>query len=271
MSNYIQIPNKIQEITKKSKLQEIYAYGLIRCEIKDNSYSASISEKELAELGGWSERTSRNYVKDLEKVKLILSTKKKQGKGDHRYNVYKLAKLSRDYSIYHPDFFSDPNLTSEQKGLIMLLKSYCIPGTRHMPYPSNEAVSKILKMNSDVLGEKIRELKRLRQVRKIGKTLILTNPYILLATNMKQDKNWIYEIIYRFCLVKGVVPPTKNDYDSKNLGIIVAQYPYPEALLKALVERFKNLPPQLTLSYFSQGLRNMHVTKEEHPTPIFIL
>lgn len=270
MSNFIQIPNKIQGITSNAKLQEIDAYGLIRSQIKDNSYTASITEKELAELGGWCEKTSWHYVQDLQKVGLIHIIEKKKGKGDHRYNVYKMAKLDVDYSIYSPSFFSDPSLDSKQRGLIMLLKSHCISGTRHMPYPSHDAVSKKLKMNRDVLSEDIGELKKLRQVRMIGKTLVLTNPNILLAEDMKDYKNWAYEIIYRFCLVKGVVPPTKNETESKNLGLIAADYPDPRSLLKALVKRFKSLPPVVTLSYFAQGLRNMHAEKEP-PKPTIII
>lgn len=271
MSDYIQIPNKIQDITKRSKLKEIYAYGLIRSQIKDNSYLAILPMRELAVLGGWDEKTSRNYVADLMTVGLISDAgDKKCQNSDHRYNVYKLEKLTKDYSLYRPDFFSDPNLTPEQKGLLMLLKSHCIPGTRHMPYPSNDAIRKILQIDRGVLGEIIRELIRLRQVRMIGKTLVLTNPNILLATDMTDYRNWTYEIIYRFCLLKGVVPPTKNDTESKNIGLIAAQYPDPRSLLTALVKRFKTLPKQVTLSYFAQGLRNIHA-KAEPPKPPIIL
>lgn len=259
MSDYIQIPNKIQDITKRSKLKEIYAYGLIRSQIKDNSYLASLPLKELAELGGWDEKTSHNYVVDLMTVGLISDAgDKKSQNNDHRYNVYKLEKLTKDYSLYRPDFFSDPNLTSEQKGLLMLLKSHCIPGTRHMPYPSIDAVRKILHIDRGVLSRMMRELICLRQVRMIGKTLVLTNPNILLATDMTDYRNWTYEVINRFCVAKGVVPPTKNDTESKNLGLIAAQYPDPRTLLSVLVQRFRSLPPNVTLSYFAQGLRNMH-------------
>lgn len=270
MSNFIQIPNKIQDITSNAKSKEIYAYGLIRGQIKDNSYTASITEKDLAKLGGWCEKTSWNYVQDLEKVGLIHIIEKKKGKGDHRYNVYKFPKLDKDYSIYSPSFFSDPSLDSNQKGLIMLLKSHCIPGTRHMPYPSAEAISEKLKMDSDVFRPRMRELESLHQVKKIDKTLVLTNPNILLAEDMTDYKNWTYEVIYRFCLLKGVVPPTKNETESKNLGLIAADYPDPRSLLKALVKRFKSLPPGVTLSYFAQGLRNMHA-KKEPPKPTIII
>ena len=270
MSDFIQIPNKIQKISKQCRFEEALAYGLIRYQIKDDSYLVSISEKELAELGGWSERTSENYIADLEAVGLIaLHGKKRSGKVGHPYNVYKLEKQDKEFSIYKPAFFLDPNLTREQKGLLMFLKSYCIPGTRHMPFPSYSSVASTLsngakrKIDSDRLHNLIRGLIKQGQAVMINENLVLTNPNILLATDMTDYKNWAYEVIYRFCLLKGVVPPTKNDTESKNLGLIAAQYPDPRSLLTALAKRFKTLPPKVSLSYFAQGLIN----KQAEPSP----
>ena len=270
MSDFVLIPNKIQKISKQCRFEEALAYGLIRYQIKDDSYLVSISEKELAELGGWSERTSENYIADLEAVGLIaLHGKKRSGKVGHPYNVYKLEKQDKEFSIYKPAFFLDPNLTREQKGLLMFLKSYCIPGTRHMPFPSYSSVASTLsngakrKIDSGRLRNLINILIDKGQAVKIHGTLVLTNPNILLATNMKNYKNWAYEVIYRFCVVKGVVPPTKNDTESKNLGLIAAQYPDPRSLLTALAKRFKTLPPKVSLSYFAQGLIN----KQAEPSP----
>ena len=277
MSDFVLIPNKIQKISKKSRFEEALAYGFFRCQIKDDSYLVSLSEKELAELGGWSEGTSKNYVADLEAVGLLtLHGKKKSGKVGHPYNVYSVEKQDKEFSIYKPDFFFDPNLTAEEKGLLMFLKSYCIPGTRHMPFPSNSSVALTLSngakrtIDSGRLRNQINKLIDKGQAVKIHGTLVLTNPNILLATNMTNYKNWAYEIIYRFCVVKGVVPPTKNETESKNLGLIAAQYPDPRSLLTALVKRFKTLPKKVTLSYFAQGLRNMRA-KAEPPKPPIIL
>ena len=277
MSDFVLIPNKIQKISKQCRFEEALAYGVIRCQIKDDNYLASISEKELAELGGWSERTSVNYVADLKTVGLlVLHGKKKSGKVGHPYNVYKLEKLDKEFSIYKPDFFFDPNLTAEQKGLLMFLKSYCIPGTRHMPFPSYSSVASTLsngakrEIDSDRLHDLIIELIEQGQAVLINETLVLTNPNILLATDMTNYKNWAYEIIYRFCVAKGVVPPSKNDTESKNLGLIVVRYPDPRSLLTALVKRFKTLPPKVSLSYFAQGLRNKHAEPSSPKPPIIL-
>ena len=65
MSTFIQIPSNLINLTSRSKFIEIYSYLLIRSQIKDNSYKASISEKELAQLTNTSDRTIRNYLDNL--------------------------------------------------------------------------------------------------------------------------------------------------------------------------------------------------------------
>ena len=149
MSNFILIPKSIQQIDKKSKLDEICAYGLIRSQITDNSYTASISQEELASLGGWGKSTVANYIRDLIKLGLIAQGDSEKCKnGDHRYNVYQFGKLETDYAIYDPFFFMDPGLTSEQKGLIMLLKSHCYYGTNHLSYPSDSKIGELTKFGA---------------------------------------------------------------------------------------------------------------------------
>ena len=66
-----------------------------------------------------------------------------------------------------------------------------------------------------------------------------------------------YKIIYDFCLSKDVVPPIKGESRNENLGQILAMFP-PELLIDELPKRFKNLPPNISLDYFCQGLRNTH-------------
>lgn len=272
MSNYIQIPNKIQGIKGRAKLEEIYTYGLLRSNIKDDTYIVSLPKKTLAEVGGWSERSSFNYLTDLENHGLISPAGK--GKGEesgYLYNKYKLEKLTKDYSVYKPEFFSDPRLTSEQKGLMMLLKSYCFPGTRHMAFLSCSNVGKTIGMDRNRLGRLICELEKLNQVRRIGTTLIITNINMPLAVYMNDYKNWGYEVIYRFCIYKGVVPPIKNKREFHDLGIIIAKYADPQSLLKALLIRFHKLPSSVNMAYFTQGLRGIHYTPQKTEPILMIL
>ena len=88
MSPFIQIPNRIKELTNKSKLDEIFTYAAIRSQIKDDSYKAIMLKSELAELAGVNERTIYNHVETLEKSGLILDITKKHGTGEYAHNVY---------------------------------------------------------------------------------------------------------------------------------------------------------------------------------------
>ena len=88
MSTFIQMPNKINQLTSRSKLNEIFTYATIRSQIKNNSYKAAIPQKQLAELTGASERTVRNYIDALTEGGLILDTKKQHRLGEYDHNVY---------------------------------------------------------------------------------------------------------------------------------------------------------------------------------------
>ena len=88
MSTFIQIPNRINQLTSKSKLEEIFTYAAIRSQIKDSNLEAAYPQNQLAELVGVHERTIRNYIDTLEKSELILDTTKKHGYGEYAHNVY---------------------------------------------------------------------------------------------------------------------------------------------------------------------------------------
>ena len=259
MSHFILIPNAIQQIDKKCKLDEICAYGLIRSQITDDSYTASISQEELASIGGWGKSTVANYIRDLIKLGLMTQGDSEKCKnGDHRYNVYQFGKLETNYAIYDPFFFMDPGLTSEQKGLIMLLKSHCYYGTNHLSYPSDSKIGELLGIGSESLKKKVRELIDIGQAKMIGDTLVLLNPHIKHALDMRISTNWVYSVIYEFCVEKGVVPPRKNVVGKENLRRIAAKYGDRDSLQKGLQERFKTLPPLVNIAYFTQGLMGEH-------------
>ena len=76
MSTFIQIPNRINQLPKRSKLEEIFTYAAIRSQIKNESYKAIILKDELAELIGVNVRTIYNHVDILEKSGLILDITK---------------------------------------------------------------------------------------------------------------------------------------------------------------------------------------------------
>lgn len=264
MSYYVRIPNQeIQRIEKRSKLKMILAYALIRSQIKDDTNTASYPEKDLAAICGVKERTMVTYIQDLQTAGLIRVIDKKQGESQYPYNVYLLEHIEDDFLMIKPELLFDPLLDADQKGLLILLKSHCHAGTNHMDFPTIEEVAKTLQIDHDRLSKMITVLKELKYVRRIGSTLIITNDNVLMFYE-KDCFDAAYLIIYRFCLLKNVVPPIKGDKHTfvNNIGRILESFPTPKLLANALIKRFKILPPEVSISYFCEGLCNKHYLKK---------
>ena len=136
MSTFIQIPNRINQLTKRSKLEEIFTYAAIRNQIKDSSYKAIMLKNQLAELVGVNERTIYNYTDTLEKSGLILDITKQHGIGEYSHNVYQLDYLEEEYFIMNPSLIIEESISPKLKGLLMLIKSNCIKGTNYLQFNS---------------------------------------------------------------------------------------------------------------------------------------
>ena len=136
MSTFIQIPNRINQLTSKSKLEEIFTYAAIRSQIKNGSLQASYPQNQLAELVGVDERTIRNYIDTLEKSGLILDITKQHGYGEYAHNVYQLEYLKSEYFIMNPELIHEESISPKLKGLLMLIKANCIKGTNYLQFNS---------------------------------------------------------------------------------------------------------------------------------------
>ena len=136
MSTFIQIPNRINQLTSKSKLEEIFTYAAIRSQIKDSNLEAAYPQNQLAELVGVHERTIRNYIDTLEKSGLILDTTKKHGYGEYAHNIYQLEYLNKEYFIMNPSLITEQGISPKLKGLLMLIKANCIKGTNYLQFNS---------------------------------------------------------------------------------------------------------------------------------------
>jgi DNA-binding transcriptional ArsR family regulator len=136
MSTFIQIPNRINQLTSKSKLEEIFTYAAIRSQIKDESYKAIMLKDELAELIGVNVRTIYNHVDILEKSGLILDITKQHGTGEYSHNVYQFDYLKDEYFIMNPDLIHEESISAKLKGLLMLIKANCIKGTNYLQFNS---------------------------------------------------------------------------------------------------------------------------------------
>lgn len=136
MSTFIQIPNRINQLTSKSKLDEIFTYAAIRSQIKDSNLEAAYPQNQLAELVGVHERTIRNYIDTLEKSGLILDITKKHGYGEYAHNVYQFDELNKEYLIMNPSLITEQGISPKLKGLLMLIKANCVKGTNYLDFNS---------------------------------------------------------------------------------------------------------------------------------------
>lgn len=166
MSTFIQIPSNLINLASRSKFIETYSYLLIRSQIKDNSYKASISEKELAQLTDTSESTIDRYVKDLkpffENVTLY------KGNGKYPYNVYQFSKLEKDYSIVLPELITDSELTPEEKGILIKIKLQCCKGTNYIRFNSKADLTSIIGISKNLITKKLKQLEEKGHICYIG-------------------------------------------------------------------------------------------------------
>lgn len=275
MSKFIQIPNEICNLTKKSKLYEAIVYATIRNEIKDNTLKASYSEKALAELLNCTERTINSYISTLKQSGLFNVVQLKQGQNTHPYNVYQFNKLFKDYFIVLPPFINDSNISPRLKGLLMFIKANCWKGTNFIRFSGKTTdLPKTLGIGKNKITGYLNELEQKRYIRFIGKSLHIIDKNFPLSIEEDMWNN-TYQIIYDFCLSHDRIPPIKNvdrERHDKSLSWIVTEYMEDYDRLKStLNNRCKNLPENLTLEYFSQALVNRHPDKESKHTLNIIL
>ena len=254
MSKFIQVPNDIvTKLTTRSKHKEAFVYAAIRSQIKDKYRTASYTMVDLGELCNETERAIFNYIDRLEGVGLFRLISKKKGDGDHRYNVYEFPEINDNCMILNPDFIKDENLSAEQKGLLLFIKANCIDGTNHFHFKSKDELAKKIGVGKNSISSIIRELEEKSCIRIINHTLVLTSGYFPLYLNGKPE-NYIYHMIYNYCIYKGSEPPLK---DERGLFYLKTKYVDGHTGLKEdLISKCKNLPCDVSLSYFCKALLN---------------
>jgi len=276
MSNYIQIPNSIAtKLTKKSKQEEALTYAIIRNEIKDNHFKASIAEKQIAETMKVTERTVNSYVANLKETGLLKVTERKQGELEYPYNVYQFEYLRKDYFVILEPFLFDDNISPKLKGLLLFIKANCWNGTNYLLFNGKTTdLPNKLGVGKNLINTYLSELESKGYIRFIGKSLHITNDCFPLSFKNDSD-NTAYKIIYNFCMERNRVPPVKDvDTTGKDeaLSWIVGEYlDDTNRLLRTLNKRCKNLPEKLTIRYFCQALRNKLPPKVNEQIPVIIL
>lgn len=270
MSTFIQIPLSLANLKSRSKFTEIYTYLLIRSQIKDNSYKASISEKELANITNVDERSIRNYIDNLKPYFDGVTLHK--GNGTYPYNVYQFSRLDKDYSIVLPELIADSDLTAEEKGILIKIKMMCCKGTNYIRYKSKSELVSVIGIGKNQITKKLKQIEEKGHICYIGNSLQLSTKYFPLSLVKGESddavRNHIYETIYKYCIIKKVIPPLR---DNKALGYLIAKFPYVDkSVVEALVRKCPTLPDDVSLDYFVKALTDKEINRTKQ-TCTFIL
>lgn len=216
------------------------------------------------------DRSIRNYTDTLENSGLIKDTTKMHGVGEYAHNVYHFEKLEEEYFILNPKFITEQSISPKLKGLLMLMKTYCIKGTNNLPFNSKKHLAEeVLHIGKNQLSTYLKELEAKKFIRIIGKTMILSKEYFYLFID-DYIENLLYETIYDYCLSQNVVPPYR-DRDTNDIGMITAHYTTPDELLSSLRERCPKLPKNVSMTYFTQTLRNKRAETKKTTEHEFII
>lgn len=262
MSTFIKMPFNLKELNTRSKFKEIYTYFLIKDQIKDNNLMASISEEELAREIGVSKVAISNYLTNL-KPYFKGITKKKVEKQNHYYNVYHFNNLTNGFSIIFHSLKDDDRITAEQKGILIKIKLVCEKGTNFIKFGNRTELAKLIGINTKQFAAKLKPLLDKGYLHYIDNSLQLNPTYFPLALKMDNThegiSNYVYAVIYQYCLYKHVCPPLR---DSKAISYLMAKYPNKDDSLKeALVKRCPSLPKNVSLDYFVKALRDKKVDR----------
>ena len=216
------------------------------------------------------DRSIRNYTDTLENSGLIKDTTKMHGVGEYAHNVYHFEKLEEEYFILNPKFITEQSISPKLKGLLMLMKTYCIKGTNNLPFNSKKHLAEeVLHIGKNQLSTYLKELEAQKFIRIIGKTMILSKEYFYLFID-DYIENLLYETIYDYCLSQNVVPPYR-DRETNDIGMIAAHYTTPDELLSSLRERCPKLPKNVSMTYFTQTLRNKRAETKKTTEHEFII
>lgn len=217
----------------------------------------------MAEGLGVTDRTVRAYVEELEQANFFTITKR-YGIGEYAHNVYHLDYLSEDYFVIEPEFITDKNIALHLKGLLLLMKTYCVKGTNYLQFSSKEALAKLLHIGKNTLPVYLQELEENGLIRFIDDTLHLPCQYFKLSIIDGID-NRMYETVYQYCLSKDSVPPYK-DADTYDIGAITAHFDTTDDLLKTLEARCSKLPRKVSFAYLTETLLNKRIGTRVKPT-----
>lgn len=260
-------------LEERTKLNLVYLYGLLRTNIFKTEkigntciYKAHINEDKLAKQTGVSERTIRSYIKVLKDNGYINDIRKVPIQNSYYYNEYEFPEL-KEYGVVLPELLYKSDITSSDKGLLILLKLNCQVCTNVIEYTSNSALAKSLGITRQTLTKKLNDLAEKKYVIFREGWLYLPQIYFPLYV-IENGYNLTYKAIYDYCIVNNCVPPFKRQSklyksDSDLYAIYKDCEKYAadnnldfgyKLIVDRLKDKFPNLPDKINFGYLKTGL-----------------
>lgn len=240
--NYITI-NKDLILNPQSKSANMEVLLLCYIRTKCNMEGASvIGEKKMQDELMLAESTVEGYIKKLKEYKNILTIKtlnpsdrNDREEIEHILNAYyngterkKNAYYFHEPEIYYflnPQFIYQAGVRNEVKGFLIRLACLCEPGTTKI-YTVNcqkdraniSSIATDLKISKDKLKQLLGECEKLGLIKPIPRGYIILEDSFLLNLN-KTNEDKVYNAIYRYCIAKGAVPPSRYEFDRRKKSI----------------------------------------------------
>lgn len=312
---YIKV-NKDLLLVPKSKSANMEALLLCYIQTKCNRELASaIGEEKIQNELNLPQSTVEGYIKKLKGYTDILSIDTlnpsnrndrveiesilgKPYSGDERKkNVYYFRKAERFYFL-NPHFIYRTDIENELKGFLIRLACLCEPCTTKI-YTANcrKGKANISSIANSLNTSREKATILLDKCEKQGLIKAIPRGYIILEDSFllnigRRYEDIVYNTIYKYCVLKGVVPPDRYEFTSKGTSVecgdllmlvpaIAGKWSMylqeakknKEVLLQLnefirdilLPTRFPTLPEEPHWEYFKKAI--MNIAPKQYPSP----
>lgn len=293
-SGYSVIDKEISSLKGNDKINKILIYAFIKSWKKHNLLFKDIDNNYISDITYKQTKENLNM-----QVNRIIPQLISEGYFDNVYKQYNCEKErniytfkeEKNYFFIDNRYFDDTTKENNKlKGFILLLKCHCINGTNkyisYKPIKGKCNISELaalLDIDRKTTDKYIKLCIDANWLQHIEGGLLITNPYIKADIIKNDTLTHLYNVIYNYCISKGVVPPRRED---KALKQIYFSYPVTESEYKvykdknilcsnylplALEKRLPELPKDINWQYLITALTNRKDTLKRKEFNIIIL
>lgn len=219
MESYITLTKGIHNITGNNKLEMTLLIAGIKSVGNYQTHVTETTREYIADFTGISFRTVKSLVPKLTKnAGFIFDRIEKRYKSPNKYYF----KEAQNYFFIKNGFFKE-QIDTKVKGLLLLIKSLCIPETnKYISEKPNEGklnhseLARKLKIDVKTLNKYLDVAIEKKQIKMIPKGLVIINKFIVPDFISKDSTTKLYHLIYYWCLEHDIIPPDRNDQITKS-------------------------------------------------------